>query len=167
MPPRTTSTSTSTDAAAKKSRGKKTETPAPAATPSIRLNAPEPPEMQTFREHTGARPYVARSENDDVLRARTFQLPIGVVERVRATSNGVLHRAYDTDIEDQVPENVSGFIMEAVEAACTYYEDLLNEGQEFKRVQRLSPGPGRSGAARGGQKRAEKAAAKRESGNQA
>ena len=157
MPPRTTAA-----AAAKKAdtpaRGSRASGASRAKRPAVR-DADTP--METFAEHTGARPFPVIAENDEKLNTRSFQLPIGVVERFRATADGVQHMGYGTDLEGKAPDSISGGVVEAFNAWCTYYEDLLNNGQPFRRVRKLAPGARPSGAARGAAKRSETAAAKR------
>lgn len=173
MPPRATTTSKTKSTTAKTSGRKPAADKAPGAAaggstssrPAVRVKAPEESD-QTFGEFTGSRPYQPRSEVDDEIKSRTFQLPVGVVERIKAVYDGVPAKAYDSELEDRIPDTMSGFVVEAVEALSTYYEDLLNDGKEFRRVRRLRPGPGKSGAVRGGQIRSEKAAAKRNTDNQ-
>lgn len=123
--------------------------------------ATSPPDaLKTFADFVGTRPFEPTGPADEKLQGRSFQLPVGVVERTRAAASGVEHRAYGTDLEDQVPGSVSAFVTEALMAACTYYENLFNGGQEFRRVHRLSPGPSKEGAQRGAEKRAAIRAAK-------
>lgn len=117
--------------------------------------------MQTFAEHTAARDFPVIADNDEKLNTRSFQLPIGVVERIRATADGVQHLSYGTELEGKTPDSISGLVTEAFNAICTYYEDLLNNGQPFRRLRKLSPGARPTGAARGAAKRSETAAAKR------
>ena len=155
MPPRTTAaTAESTGAPAARPRAAARKKPPAAAPADIAA-------METFAEHTGARPFPVVAETDEKLNTRSFQLPIGVVERIRATSDGVQHLGYGTDLEGKAPDSISGLVTEAFNAICTYYEDLLNNGQPFRRVRKLSPGARPTGAARGAAKRSETAAAKR------
>lgn len=156
---RTTATAESTGTPASRSRRtgtRKTQPSAetPAAEPAI-------PPLQTFGEHTGSRPFPVLAETDEKLNTRSFQIPIGVVERLRATADAIQHRAYETELEDRIPDSISGLLVELINAGCTYYEDLFNNGQPFRRVRKLPPGPGRSGAQRGAARRSEVAAAKR------
>jgi hypothetical protein len=123
--------------------------------------AAEETRLQTFAQHTGARPFTVREPGDEKLQSRSFQIPIGVVQRLRATADGVQHRVYDTELQDETPDSISAFVVEAFDALCTFYEDALNNGQEFRRVRRLPPGPGKTGAQRGADKRSEIAAARR------
>jgi hypothetical protein len=67
-------------------------------------------------------------------------------EQVRDTIRGVGARSYDTRIGDAVPRSLPEFVVEAVEAACSYYEDLFNGGFPFA----SGPGPGRPAAQCGG-----------------
>ena len=110
--------------------------------------------LQTLAQYIGARDYEPRGAVDDERATRSFHLPVGLIERAKATSTGVQHKAYDTDIGEIVPNSFSAFVGEAIAAACTYYENLLNGGKEFTRIGRLSPGPTREGAQRGANKRA-------------
>jgi hypothetical protein len=119
-----------------------------------------PDQLRTLAQFMGARSYQARGEVDDERMTRSFHLPVGLIERARAASTGVEHRAYGTPIGEEVPNSFSSFVAEAIAAACTYYEDLFNGGEEFPRTGRLSPGPTRDGAIRGAQKRKAAAAAK-------
>jgi len=51
-------------------------------------------------------------------------------------------RTYGTDLADRIPATLDDLVNEAIEAACTYYENLLNEGAEFPRQNvRLTTGP--------------------------
>jgi hypothetical protein len=159
MPPRTTAAaaeSTGAPAARSRAAARKKQPPADAPAPRDRI-AP----METFAEHTGSRPFPIVAASDEKLNTRSFQLPTGVVERTRATSDGVQHLGYGTDLEGKAPDSISGLVTEALNAICTYYEDLLNNGQPFRRVRKLSPGARPAGAARGAAKRSETAAAKR------
>lgn len=117
-------------------------------------------ELQTLAQALGVRDFQVRGAADEDKMTRSFHLPVGLVERARAASTGVEHRAYGTPIEDEVPNSFSAFVAEALAAACTYYEDLFNNGHEFKRTGRLSPGPTREGAVRGAAKRKAALAAK-------
>jgi hypothetical protein len=154
MPPRTTAPKDATTAApAAKPRT------AAARRKSAPADAPAP--MQTFAEYTGATPFPVIDEGDEKLNTRSFQIPVGVVQRLRATADGIQHRAYDTDLEGKAPDSISGSVVEALDAWCSYYERLLNNGEPFRRVRRLPPGPGRSGAQRGAEKRSQTAAEKR------
>jgi len=123
-------------------------------------------EMQTLAEFLGARETVEREPNDLKTQTRSFPLAIGVVQRLRATADGITHRVYETPLQDEVPDSISGLLTEFIIAGCTYYEDLLNNGQEFPRVRRLAPGPGRSGAQRGAAIRSRQAADRRAAANQ-
>jgi hypothetical protein len=102
----------------------------------------------------GARPFEPRDDSDEKPLTRSFQLVVGVVERAKATADGIQHRTYDTALEGKVPGSLSALVTEALNAACTYYEDLLNNGQEFRRVRQLTRGPSAEGAVRGAAKRA-------------
>jgi hypothetical protein len=71
---------------------------------------------------------------------------------------GTQARAYGTSIDGDVPDSLTRFVEEAVEAACTFYEDQFNGGQQFPPAQ-LSPGPGAKGAVEGAALRAAQRAA--------
>jgi hypothetical protein len=114
--------------------------------------ADQPP-LQTLAQAMGARDYQPRGDVDDERMTRSFHLRVGVIERARAASVGVEHKAYGTDIEGDVPNSFSAFVEEAIVAACTYYENLFNNGNEFRRTGPLAPGPTREGAQRGAAKR--------------
>ena len=139
-------------------RARKPATPKPAAEDVL-----EPTATLTFSEFVGTRPFVPRSDDDQKIQGRSFQIPAGVVERVRATADGIQHMAYGTELEGRVPGSISGFVANALEAACTYWENQLNNGEEFRRVRRLPPGPSAEGAKRGADKRAALRAAKTQS----
>jgi hypothetical protein len=109
-----------------------------------------------------ARTFTVREAGDEDPVTRSFQLVVGVVERAKAVADGIQHRAYDTPLEGQVPGSLSALVTEALNVACTYYENLLNDGEEFKRVRRLKRGPTPEGAQAGAEKRVLKAAAKRD-----
>lgn len=109
--------------------------------------------LQTFAEAVGAREYQPHGSVDDERMTRSFHLRVGVIERARAASVGVEHKAYGTDIEGSVPNSFSAFVEEAIVAACTYYENMFNGGKEFRRTGPLAPGPTREGAQRGAAKR--------------
>jgi len=156
MPPKT-----GTAAAAPQDSGKAAPRKAAPRTPTrsaqrpgSRAAAGEPMPMLTLTQAVGARAFESRGDADNKPLTRSFHLTVGDVERAKATSDGVQHRAYGTDIEDEVPRSLSAFITEAIRAACTYYENLLNDGQEFRRIRNLSPGPSPEGARRGAAKRA-------------
>ena len=156
-------TASTTAAAAADNAGQ----PAPRArsrsTAASRRTADKMP-LQTLAQFMDA-DYEPRGHADDVRMTRSFHLRTGVVERARAASTGVQHKAYDTQIADEIPKSFSAFVEEAIISACRYYEQLLNGGKEFTRTGRLSPGPTREGAARGAEKRrlAREAAASAES----
>jgi hypothetical protein len=109
--------------------------------------------LETLAQAMGARDYQPRGDVDDERMTRSFHLRVGVIERARAASSGVEHMAYGTPIEGDVPNSFSAFVEECIIAGCTYYENLFNGGQEFRRTGRLSPGPTREGAMRGAAKR--------------
>jgi hypothetical protein len=159
MPPRTTAPKDATTAtpAARPRTAAARKKSAPAAAPADEI-AP----LETFAEHTGARPFPVLDESDTQLNTRSFQLPIGSVQRLRATADAIQHRVYETPLEGKAPDSISGSVVEAIDAWCTYYEDLLNNGQPFRRARKLAPGPRRSGAQRGAEKRSETARVKRE-----
>src|SRR5215469_16334702 len=144
MPPRTTTTPA----------GKAASKDA-AAPPDAGL-----PELKTFAEHLGSRAYEPRGPQDDKRQIRSFSLPTGVVERLRATADGIQHMAYGTALEGKVPATIAGLAAEAFEAICSYYEEILNNGEEFRRVRKLPPGPSKEGARVGAEKRAATRAAK-------
>lgn len=169
MPPRTTAA-----AAAEKTDTPKRQPRAAAPRKTRAAGAAPPAEVagttsagrtitraKTFAEHTGARPFPVLADSDEQLNTRSFQLPIGVVERIRATADGIQHRTYETLLEGEVPDSISGLVVEAFNAIATYYEDLLNNGEPFRRVRKLPPGARPSGAARGAAKRSGIAAEKR------
>jgi hypothetical protein len=110
--------------------------------------------LRTLSDAMGARPFVPRDEGDDKPLTRSFQLVVGVVERAKATADGIQHRTYDTELEGKVPASLSALVTEALNVACTYYENTLNDGQEFRRVRQLTRGPSPEGAIRGAAKRA-------------
>lgn len=95
-----------------------------------------------------------RSEADNQRLTRSFHLTVGAVERAKATADGIQHRAYGTDFEDEVPKSLSAFVTWCLELGCTFWEDAVNEGQEFRRIRNLSPGPSPEGARQGAAKRA-------------
>jgi hypothetical protein len=109
--------------------------------------------LQTLAQAIGARDYQPRGDVDDERMTRSFHLRVGVIERAKAAATGVEHRAYGTPIEGDVPNSLSAFVEECIIAGCTYYENLFNGGEEFRRVGRLSPGPSHEGAQRGAAKR--------------
>jgi hypothetical protein len=162
MPPRTTAAAA---AATEKAGTPAARKPRAAAPRKPARGAEADSSMQTFAEHTGSRDFPVVAENDEKLNTRSFQLPIGVVERIRATADGVQHLGYGTELEGKAPDSISGLVTEAFNAICTYYEDLLNNGQPFRRVRKLSPGARPTGAARGAAKRSDAAAARRAAKN--
>ena len=118
---------------------------------------------RTFAQTGGSRVTVP----DSARRARSFNLPEALVARAAAAMRGTQARAYGTELDGEVPDSLTRFVEEAVQAACTYYEDLFNGGEQFPPAQ-LSAGPGPRGAVEGAVKRAEKlAAARRPGGEQA
>ena len=149
MPP---STSPRTARAAA-STGKPSSPRQAAARSRARGDQGEAAALKTLSEALGARPFQPRSDNDNDPLTRSFQLVVGVVERAKATADGIQHRTYDTPLEGQVPASLSAFVTEALAVACTYYENLLNNGEEFRRVRSLKRGPTPQGAAEGAAKR--------------
>lgn len=113
-----------------------------------------PMPLKSLSEALGVRETVALGAVDTERMTRSFHLLVGTVERAKAAATGLEHRSYGTDLWHNSPHSVSAFVEEAILAACTYYENLLNDGQEFPRTGRLSPGPSEEGAARGARKRA-------------
>ena len=105
-------------------------------------------EPKTFAQMLASRDTGADSRR----RPRSFNLPEDLVTRAAATTRGVQARAYGTGIAEEVPDSLTRLVQEAVEAACTYYEDVFNGGQPFPPAQ-LSPGPGARGAREGAAKR--------------
>lgn len=108
----------------------------------------------TLAEALEIRPTQSHGPADEESVTRSFHLRVGDVERAKATADGIQHRAYGTPLEDVIPRSLSAFIAEAIQARCTYYENLLNDHTEFRRVRQLSPGPSPEGARRGAAKRA-------------
>jgi hypothetical protein len=128
--------------------------PAPAASrPSRRRRSTKPAPLQTFAEATGSRDFVPRGPEDEQQGRKSFYIRQGTIERLKATSAGIQHRAYDTELADRAPESMSAAADEAINALCTFYENTLNNGEEFPRRHRLPPGPSFQGAARGAAKR--------------
>ena len=117
---------------------------------------------QTLAQFLGARDTADREADDSKTQTRSFPLLIKDVQRLRATADGIQHVTYQTPLQDEVPNSISGLLSEFIRAGCTYYENLLNNGEEFPRVRKLPPGPGRSGAQRGAAIRSEQAARRRE-----
>jgi hypothetical protein len=117
---------------------------------------------QTLAQFLGARDTADREADDSKTQTRSFPLLIRDVQRLRATADGIQHVTYQTPLQDEVPDSISGLLSEFIRAGCTYYENMLNNGQEFPRVRKLPPGPGRSGAQRGAAIRSEQAARRRE-----
>lgn len=117
--------------------------------------------LQTLSQFLDARPFTPRSPSDEDPLTRSFQLVVGVVERAKATADGIQHRTYDTTLEGEVPASLSALVTEALNASCTYYENLLNNGEEFRRVRQLKRGPTAAGAQQGAQKRSQAAAGRR------
>ena len=152
MPPRTPPAAKSAGTPA---RG--AQAPAAAARKAPAARKP----MKTFAEHTGSRPAPVITDAEAKLQTRSFQLPIAVVERLRATSDGLTHVAYGSPLEGEVPDSISGMVVEALNAICTFYEDQNHEGLPFRRVRKLSPGARPTGAARGAAQRSRIAAEKR------
>jgi hypothetical protein len=66
---------------------------------------------------------------------------------------GTQARAYGTRIEADVPDSLTRLVEEAIQAACTFYENQFNGGEPFPPAQ-LSPGPGAKGAVEGAARRA-------------
>jgi hypothetical protein len=130
--------------------------------PAARRQADQEQEdvLRTLTQAMGARSFEPRGEADDKPLTRSFQLVVGVVERAKATADGIQHRTYDTALEGKVPGSLSALVTEALNVACSYYEDILNGGHEFRRVRQLTPGPSAEGAVRGARKRAEARQAK-------
>ena len=117
---------------------------------------------QTLAQFLGARDTADREADDSKTQTRSFPLLIKDVQRLRATADGIQHVTYQTPLQNEVPDSISGLLSEFIRAGCTYYENLLNNGEEFPRVRKLPPGPGRSGAQRGAAIRSEQAARRRE-----
>lgn len=112
-------------------------------------------QLQTFAAACGSRPTDPASKR----KARSFNLPEALVERAAAAMRGTQALTYGTPIAGDVPDSLTRLVQEAVEAACTFYEDQLNEGRPFPSAT-LSPGPGATGAKEGAAKRARDRAAR-------
>ena len=151
----------------RKSRAAGSGTPADQAPAARRPRARSRPDAsddapQTLAQFLGARDTADREADDSKTQTRSFPLLIKDVQRLRATADGIQHVTYQTPLQDEVPDSISGLLSEFIRAGCTYYENLLNNGEEFPRVRKLPPGPGRSGAQRGAAIRSEQAARRRE-----
>lgn len=79
----------------------------------------------TLAEVTGSRPLDGRWQ------AKTINVSRELGGRLDATVSGVLARSYDTRVAHLVPDTRTALCREAVEASCTYYQDLLNDGEPF------------------------------------
>ncbi len=79
----------------------------------------------TFAEAIGARPAGEQP------RSRTVHIPLAVAERAEATLPCILARSRGTRIGRLVPGSLAALGGEAAQAACTFYEDLLNGGALF------------------------------------
>lgn len=123
--------------------------------PASRRTTTDEPKSLSEVLHTRATPTSAR-------KARSFNLPIEVVRRASNTMVGVQALSYKTRLHGQVPESLTRFVEDAIEAACTFWENELNDGQPFDEAS-LTPGPGPAGAREGAEKRRQAADAKRRS----
>jgi hypothetical protein len=154
MPPKTGTAAPADSAKATPARKTSTRSSAGPARGAAARAAAGPMPLRTLAQALDAHPFEPHGEADNDPLTRSFHLRVGVVERAKATSDGIQHRAYGTELEDNIPQSLAAFVTEALEAACTYYERLLNDGKEFRRVRSLSPGPSPEGARRGAAKRA-------------
>lgn len=144
MPTRATSATSRTGSAAKPgTAGRK-----PAASKAAARRR-----LRTFALATGARPGVEHP-GDRQPTTRSFQLDVGIVERAKATAAGIKARSYDTPIQGEVPTSLAGLVKECLEAGMTHYENVYNNGEEFRRVHKLPSGPTAAGLARRAARRA-------------
>jgi hypothetical protein len=105
--------------------------------------------QQTLAERVHSRPSVVTGAAvgsrwpDDAMRGpRSFRLLGATLLRLQATVHGIQARTYGTAMAGKVPATLDDLVNEAIEAACTHYEDVLNNGEEFARENvRLATGP--------------------------
>ena len=105
--------------------------------------------QQTLGERLHTRPSVitgaavgSRWPDDGQRGPRSFRLLGATLLRLQATVHGIQARTYGTALAGKVPATLDELVNEAIEAACTHYEDLLNDGREFPRENvRLTTGP--------------------------
>jgi hypothetical protein len=97
--------------------------------------------LRTLAQATKARPSETEPGQDEKV-TRSFRIRKDNLARLQAGLHGIQARSYGTPLADQVPPSLGDLVDEAVIAALTYYEDLLNDGLEFDRSSvRLQPGP--------------------------
>ena len=97
--------------------------------------------LLTLAQATKARPSETGPGEDEKV-TRSFRIRKDILARLQGGLHGVQARSYGTPLADQVPASLGDFVDEALEAALTYYENMLNDGQEFDRSSvRLQPGP--------------------------
>jgi hypothetical protein len=107
------------------------------------------PPLKTLAEAMHARPSIitgtpvgSRWENDGDRGPRSFRVLGANLQRLQAAVAGIDARTYGTPLRGKVPVTLDDFVNEALETALTYYEDMLNGGEEFSREDvRLSTGP--------------------------
>jgi hypothetical protein len=117
-------------------------------------------QLQTFAHAIGSREPSIQGAADSEKTMRSFNVRVATVERLRATLALIGHRAYGTELAATAPDSLAAMADEALNAACTYYENLLNDGQEAPRIIRLPPGPSPIAAQQGAAKRAARRASK-------
>jgi hypothetical protein len=111
------------------------------------------PRFQTFSEAIGARPTEFTKPGDENKTMRSFNLPVGVVERIRGTLKMIQARTYGLDGAENVPQSLPELLADAIAAMCTYYEDQYNNGMAAPRIRQLRRGPSPRGAIEGAAKR--------------
>ncbi len=142
-------------------RGKRATMPATDSTPEQTAESAPAQELKTFAEFTGSRP----TEPGFPRKYKSYYLPVELEARLAATVRGVQARSYGTNLDGEVPENVSRGAVEALDAWCTYYENIFNEGEPFPPAT-ISPGPGPRGAREGADKRAAARSERADAGDQ-
>jgi hypothetical protein len=103
------------------------DAPASQAAGGISVNDRAP---LTFGEAVAARPAPARPRISPSCRPK---LPLAVIARAGATWQGVMEISRGTRIADRAPRSRSAFVLEALEASCSFYEDELNGSNPFAR----------------------------------
>lgn len=112
-----------------------------------------PPDFQTFSEAVGARPTEITAPGDEHKTMRSYYQRVAVQERLKATLAMIQAKTYGSDAEARMPRSLPDLLEDAITAACTYWEDLLNNGQPARRIHKLRRGPSPQGAIEGAAKR--------------
>ena len=107
------------------------------------------PPLKTLAEAMNSRPSIitgtpvgSKWPTDEQRGPRSFRVLGANLQRLQAAIAGIDARTYGTPLRGQAPVTLDDFVNEALEVALTYYEDMLNAGEEFSRDNvRLTTGP--------------------------